>query len=155
MAVRLKAKDKTYVKVLNSDTKKELTGRYDKSEFSGFGYGPAACTMSGFPHFRENTFDGEFPVASLSFTDIDFPGSVCLTAFNPFIPLDAYNSSIPAAFFEITYTNVLDEEAELEGVFSLSNPYKQSRNYNVSKDGITAVKLVNDEKKLMKKTTAT
>lgn len=143
MAVRLKTKSDTYVKVLNSDIKKDLVGTYCKSKYRGYGYGPASTTMAGFSHFKENTFDGEFPIANLTFFDDDFPGNICLTAFNPFIPLDAYNSSIPAAFFEITYTNVLEEEVELEGVFALANPFDKSRNYKVQKDGITSVKLVN------------
>ena len=34
-----------------------------------------------------------------------FPGPVDLTAFNPFIPLNDRDSSIPVAMFEIAFAN--------------------------------------------------
>ena len=57
--------------------------------------------MCGFPHFRKVSFRGEFPIAEVTFSDESFPADVVIIAFNPFIPLDADNSSIPAAFFDI------------------------------------------------------
>ncbi len=42
-------------------------------------------------------YTGEFPIAKIDFADENFSADVTLTAFNPFIPLDAENSSIPAA----------------------------------------------------------
>ena len=63
-----------------------------------FGFGIPAETMPGFPHFRFCDFRGEFPFAELNFHDPDFPGRVKMTAFNPFIPLNEDDSSIPGAF---------------------------------------------------------
>lgn len=139
IAVKLKKDGKTYVKVLQGDTREPLTGQYSKSVFGGFGYGPRSQSMCGFPHFRNVAFDGAFPIASLRFTDEDFPGAVTLTAFNPFIPLDSKNSSIPAAFFEISYENVGDTAAELEVIFSLANPSEASRNETVVNGSVTSV----------------
>ena len=143
IAVKITSKDKKIVKVLTSDIKKDFTGTYNKGEFCGFGFGTAATTMAGYPHFRSNVFKGEYPIANLTFSDDVFPGEVGLMAFNPFIPLDAFNSSLPVAFFEITYTNPLDDTVEFEGVFSLANPFECQKNIEVSSDGITAIKLIN------------
>ena len=68
----------------------------------------AATRSAGMPHFRSNTFEGRFPTAELVFTDERFPGDVELVAFNPFIPLDDRDSSIPVAMFEITFANPTD-----------------------------------------------
>lgn len=147
IAVKLNQNDKKYVKILNSDVQKELMGRYEKKIYNGYGFGPSISTMSGFPHFKNCEFNGEFPIANLKFTDEDFPGEVNLTAFNPFIPLDSDNSSIPAAFFEISYQNTQSTAVEFQCAFSLANPYEVSKNYEVKNDNITSLRLVNAAKK--------
>lgn len=146
MAVKLYKDGKTFTKILNSDTTKELTGRYMQRQFIGYGYGPSSGSMSGYPHFKNCEFKGEFPVAELTFTDEDFPGEVVLRAFNPFIPLDSKNSSIPAAFYEIIYKNDGDSEVTFQGVFSLTNPYAVSENTEVVNGNITSVKLARTDK---------
>ena len=70
-----------------------------------FGFGPQRGRMAGAPHMEEVTFRGEFPLAHLEFACAAFPGAVAMTAFNPFIPLNDRDSSIPAAFFEIRVRN--------------------------------------------------
>ncbi len=150
IAVKVKTKEGTFVKLLNSDSEKELSGRYTKSVHSAtgsFGQGADRYHMSGFPHFKSCEFKGEFPIAELTFTDESFPGKVLLRAFNPFIPLDSKNSSIPAAFFEIEYKNESNEEVEFQGVFSLTNPFEISKNEIVKSGNITSVKLINAGKK--------
>ncbi len=129
------------VKALNSDMNMELTGKYEQKEFAGYGFGPWVGTMSGIPHFKKCIFIGEFPIATLVFSDDDFPGEVVLTVFNPFIPLDSYNSSIPAGFFNIEFKNTTDEKIEYSAVFSMRNPFENSINEAVSSDGIKLLKL--------------
>ncbi len=147
IAVKVKKDDKTYTKVLNSDVTKELMGRYlNVKGHVGYGYGPFSETMNGFPHFKNCEFKGEFPIAELTFTDEGFPGKVILRAFNPFIPLDSKNSSIPAAFFEIVYENECDIDIEFECAFSLSNPYRDGKNVEVVNGNVTSIMLVNAEK---------
>ncbi len=85
-------------------------------------------TLQGFPHFEKNTFEGNFPIAELVFSDRKFPGDVKLTAFNPLIPLDSENSSIPAAFFEIEFSNPTDKRLTYEAAFSVKNPFQSSEN---------------------------
>jgi non-lysosomal glucosylceramidase len=59
----------------------------------------------GLPHFRKVSFDGRFPVATVRLSDPSVPLQVELEAFNPFIPLDDKNSSIPVAILLYRFTN--------------------------------------------------
>lgn len=114
-------------RVLVSDIKNEVVR-------SGTGCSPSS--MNGFPHFKSNTFMGEFPIARLDFTEEKFPGKVSLTAFNPLIPLDSKNSSIPAAFFETEFKNTGNTTLEYEAVLSLQSPFENTIN-SVRENGIT------------------
>ncbi len=136
IAVCAKSNGKVYPKVLNGDHNKDFVGQYSKKTFSGYGFGPAPEMMCGFPHFQNIVFDGQFPIAKLTFTDKDFPGNITLTAFNPLIPGDAENSSIPAAFFDLTYENNTDSEVELIGALSVKNPFNSSKN-EANKNSVT------------------
>lgn len=110
-------------RVLVSD---ELTDISGKGEL--YGQGLNSFSMNGFPHFATNTFDGKYPVANLVFTDEKFPAKITLTAFNPLIPLDSENSSIPAAFFEIEFENTSKKELTFETALSICNPFGKSIN---------------------------
>jgi uncharacterized protein (DUF608 family) len=88
----------------------------------GFGAGPARDTMAGFPHFASLDFRGEFPIADLEFQDTHFPGRTRLRAFNPFIPLNAQDSSLPAAFFEIAVENTSEWELDYTVALTVNNP---------------------------------
>ena len=129
--------------IMNGDINKEYMGRFKQSKFTGYGYGPEGQTMCGFPHFKEVEFDGEFPIATLNFKDDKFPANVKLTAFNPFIPCDAKNSSIPAAFFEIEVNNTADEDIVFQIAFSVSNPYDESHNKTSTENGYSFLTLSN------------
>lgn len=58
-----------------------------------------------FPAMADVTFQGEYPFAWYRFHDDDLPVAVSLEAYNPLIPLDAKNSAIPCAVFNITLAN--------------------------------------------------
>lgn len=146
IAVKLKIGNKTYLKVLNSDLETDLSGPMLSTVFRGFGHGADKLTMCGFPHFENCEFSSTFPFAELTFSDKDFPGEVSLCAFNPFIPQDSKNSSIPGAFFEITYENKTGESVEFSGVFSLANPYEKAKNERIVNGDITSIRLMNAEK---------
>lgn len=94
-------------KVLHSDKQPPYTGE-GKGRFEGYGFGPRRGHMAGFPHYREAAFTGEFPLAKLAFEDEGDPLRIELTAFNPFIPLNDRDSSIPAAVFVYKVTNSSD-----------------------------------------------
>ncbi len=144
IAVRARTKDKTIVKVLCGDTLKDLTGTYDKSRFHGFGFGPRTGSMAGLSHFESVVFDGSFPIARLTFSDDGFPGEVVMTAFNPFIPLDSENSSLPAGFFKIEFHNPTCEGIEYSAVFSMANPFEEAISIDASDSGVRILKLFAD-----------
>ncbi len=133
-----------FPKILQGDVTKNLSGQFMKGDYIGFGFGPSITTMAGFPHFKNVVFKGEFPIAELTFTDEAFPGIVRLTAFNPFIPLDSKNSSIPAAFFTVSVENNTGKNYRYTVAFSLQNPYEKTRNTAVTRDGCTGLFLTGD-----------
>jgi uncharacterized protein (DUF608 family) len=124
-------------RVLNGDVTTELTGRYGH----GYGSGLPNNTMAGFPHFLGCTFNGTFPLSCISFTDKAFPGDIKLYAFNPLIPQNDRDSSIPAAFFEIEIINTSCETTDYSVAMSLRNPYGGSRNSITSDGGFRAIHL--------------
>ena len=127
-------------KVLQGDLTWDLSGRYASGAYAGFGFGPDRTTMCGFPHFQKVTFDGRFPIATLTFTDPDFPAKVTMKAFNPFIPLEADLSSIPAAFFDI---KIASQAADVvyTVMLSMGNPFTSSENRCLAHANYTAISL--------------
>ncbi|MEE0944371.1 MAG: GH116 family glycosyl-hydrolase [Clostridia bacterium] len=142
-AIRAIQGDKITAAVLNGDITKGYMGQYRQLKFTGYGFGPDVSKMCGFPHFKNIEFDGEFPVANLSFSDESFPAEIKMTAFNPFIPLDANNSSIPAAFFEIEVENITDNKVKYQVALSVANPYEKSRNKVADKNGYHMITMYN------------
>ncbi|NLX94213.1 MAG: hypothetical protein GXZ02_10290 [Clostridiales bacterium] len=129
-------------RVLNGDLQPSFMGDLPGDHFGGFGFGMSRSTMAGVPHFEEAVFSASFPFAALAFKDSRFPGPVELTAFNPFIPLNDKDSSLPAAFFEVEFFNDTAQELTYTAAFSLENPAK-SKNVNLagSEDGIRFISL--------------
>lgn len=139
-AIKATVNGKSTVKVLQGDTSENLMGEHCASRaFHGYGFGPRGETLAGFPHFREVTFDGTFPTAKLTFTDEDFPAVARLAAFNPFIPHDEYNSSLPAAFFEWEIENTQDTEVSFAIAGTLRNPANPSVNEKLSEKGFSGI----------------
>ncbi len=136
-AVKALTDGKTISRVLHGDWQKDLTGQYGKN----YGRGVSSDHMCGFPHFRNVEFDGSFPIATLRFTDPEFPGKVTMTAFNPLIPGADDDSSIPAAFFEIEIENTSPEVVSYQVVLSCTNPFAATKNESVCRNGVRALKL--------------
>lgn len=111
-------------RVLNGDMQAPFVGEYIRGGplHSGYGFGPESQTMAGMPHFEEVEFRGEFPLAGMSLSDSAFPGQVELIAFNPFIPLQEDDSSIPAAFFEWELENTENIPISYTLCLSAGNP---------------------------------
>lgn len=110
-------------RILNGDLPPHYIGNVKTHWLhSGFGFGPDQTTMAGFPHFEKTIFTGEFPFASIDFQDKEFISPIKMTAFNPLIPNDDVNSSIPAAFFEFYIENPAEEELDYTIAFSVQNP---------------------------------
>ena len=144
-AIRAIQGDKITAAVLNGDMQKELIGQYNKHQWSWncFGFGANKEKMCAFPHFKNVEFNGEFPIASIDFNDEKFPANVNMMAFNPFIPGDSKNSSIPAAFFVVEVENTTSENITYDIALSLANPYQQSINKGDTKNGFKTLTFVN------------
>lgn len=109
-------------RILHGDLQPPYQGEFTGNQFASFGWGPRREYLTGLPHFREVEFRGEFPLAELTYLDETFPGHVTQLAFNPFIPTNDKDSSIPAAFFEFSIHNPTDAPLLYTLVGVLGNP---------------------------------
>ncbi len=75
----------------------------------------------GLPRFECCEFKSEFPFATLELSDDDFPLNVSLSAWSPFIPGNADDSSLPFAALEYTFENKTDEAVEATYSFNAKN----------------------------------
>ena len=133
-------------RVLQGDETHNLCGDPMASHHHSWGYGFGAnrTTLAGIAHFRDFTFTGNFPLAELTYRCDSMPADIRLTAFNPFIPSDEDNSSLPAAFFEWEITNTCQEPTDYTIAFSVGNPFRivDSARSTYSKTGdISAIRL--------------
>ncbi len=131
---------KVISRVLQGDITKDLSGSHSSGHHTGIGFGPLTTTMCGFPHFKSIEFEGRYPMATVRFSDADFPADIELEAFNPFIPHDAKNSSIPCAIFNMKIKGKVDG-VRYTAVFCVGNPADVSVNRDVSAEGFSAIKL--------------
>ena len=131
-AIKSECDGKTDIRILQGDTNESYIGNYDREGWmAGIGYGPKTNSLAGFPHFKSVTFEGEFPMAKLTFEQEDFGAKCVLTAFNPFIPHDDFNSSLPCAMFMWEIENVSGKETDFTLAFALQNPNSVSVNKKV------------------------
>jgi non-lysosomal glucosylceramidase len=122
-------------RVLNGDLHPPYNGSINGPMFNNFGFGPLHGLLTGLPHFLSVTFNGEFPIAQLEFEGERFPGQVKMLAFNPFIPLNEFDSGIPAAFFEFEVTNTTSEPMDYLLAGTLSNPLPANQVHTVYDEG--------------------
>lgn len=132
--IKAEADGKTVdARVMNSDLLGSHMGQYvEKKGHSGYGYGPSRYLLSGVPHFKDAEFGGEFPLSEIRFVDDSFPGEVRLEAFNPFIPSNPDDSSIPAAFFTAEVRNTSDRKLAYTFELSVNNPGKSAHVNRIS-----------------------
>jgi len=89
--------------------------------YTAGGSGVTRMDGSGLPHMQECKFTGEFPLARLDFSDPKMPLDVSLEAFNPFIPLNDKDSSLPAAIFLFKLTNSTSDTVDATLFANLEN----------------------------------
>jgi len=144
----IKAEDSNHVldaRVLNGELKPPFIGEMDTPKYSGYGFGPSNSTMAGMPNFKDTVFKGAYPFANIEFNDDRFPGSVNLTAFNPFIPLNDKDSSIPGAFFEIEITNTTRKTLNYTVNLAMQNPVEGNTINGYSKrDNLSIMNMSSD-----------
>lgn len=105
------------------------------SEVWVYGNGKDRMTLAGARHFENAEFSAFYPTAEIGYSDSAFPGKITLDAFNPFIPMNSDDSSLPAAFFEITFFNDTDKDIDYTAALSVSNPFGGERYNRVFNEG--------------------
>lgn len=139
----VKAENETKVldmRALNGEYRGSLMG-----DWGNIGQGVERYTMAGLPCFAEYEFDGEFPMAKIEFSDENFPAKVQTEAYNPFIPMNEDDSSIPCAIFNITFKNITDEPLKYTTAFNVTNPCeKAAYNRFTEKGAVSGILLGND-----------
>ncbi len=109
-AIRAKEKDKEpFVRVLESRTLPPYAKIY-------------SLLSTGLPRMRDARFTGAYPFARIEFIEPESPINVNLTAFNPFIPLNDFDSGLPVAIFNFTIENTSEKEVEVLLAANLLNP---------------------------------
>jgi non-lysosomal glucosylceramidase len=143
----LKAEHKGEVrvaKVLQGDLHPPYTGS-GADKYKGFGFGVHRESMAGFPHFKTSNFKGTFPFAEVELQDDTVPLEIKLTAYNPFIPLNDKDSSLPAAIFSFEVVNHSEEELDISIVGNLTNPFENGAKNHYTDAGLyKGIKLSSD-----------
>ncbi|MEN8200945.1 MAG: GH116 family glycosyl-hydrolase [Bacteroidota bacterium] len=84
-----------------------LEGPIDESKY----YGDWGCDIfnAGFPRFEETAFEAAYPLGQVLYRDQGVPLDIRLKAFNPMIPGDVDNSSLPVAILTYQIRNRSDK----------------------------------------------
>ncbi|MET0744008.1 MAG: GH116 family glycosyl-hydrolase [Microvirga sp.] len=129
-------------RILNGPYLGDLTGDFQAEGNRNFGTGARRDSLVGMPHFKSSRLDGRFPIARLSFSDERFPGLVELEAFNPFIPLNSRDSSIPVGMFEIKLRNTTREVLDYTIAAVLGHgPFRPTEAVQVREGDLHGVKI--------------
>ncbi len=86
------------------------------------GHGTPQKQLTGVSRLREAHFRGAYPTAVVNFRDNSLPVRVNLRAWNPFIPLNVPDSSIPVAILEWTVRNPSTKPVDVSVAATISNP---------------------------------
>lgn len=110
------------IPVENPPVVKILEGRLPDDYPNPFGV--PRQQLAGMPRFEQARFTGKYPFANIQLVDKQIPLNIQLEVFNPLIPLDPDNSSLPASIFIWHIANPGKEEVEFSVLLSISNPFQ-------------------------------
>lgn len=116
--------ERTFFSVYAKESKGKPDARIIMSPPQGslsFPHGYSNSSGIGLRHFFKNDFCSAFPFAKLNFYDSDFILDVSLEVFNPFIPLNSDDSSIPVVIFLIKLSNKSKNKTNISLCFSMEN----------------------------------
>ena len=91
--------------------------------------------------WQDITFQGEYPLGKVRYADLASPVSVTLTAYSPFIPLNADDSGLPAVLCEWTLENVSSKAIDAEIGGWLQNAVRLSSGAVVSGERVNTVQM--------------
>ena len=94
-------------------------------------------TTWGFPHFDEAQFLTRFPFGIITLRDKKLPLEVRMSGWNPFIPTDPDNSSLPVGAIEYHFRNTSSQSLDLVFSYNSKNFMKQS---GIGKNAVKALK---------------
>ncbi len=92
-----------------------------QADVQGEGFGAIRDTAVGMPHMKSATFTGTFPIGSIAFQDEVMPLTVAVEGFNPFIPTNDKDSSIPCSILLYHVENPTEDVIDGTLVFNLEN----------------------------------
>ncbi len=86
-------------------------------------FGVPRSQLGGIPRFSGCRFTPEFPLAHLHLEDRGLPVEAKATFWNPFIPLNTRDSSLPLVFFDWVIQNTGSDSIEVNLMLSAGNPF--------------------------------
>ncbi|MBR9999635.1 MAG: hypothetical protein KFF73_11725 [Cyclobacteriaceae bacterium] len=121
-------------------------------------YGIPRRQLEGIPRFSNTEFSARYPLIGVKLRDQEVPLDISGEFYNPLVPLDVDNSSIPVAVFKWTVENTSDREISFSIAFNVGNPLKNQlengqlvylgdQNSYYELDGLRGVRFNNREKK--------
>lgn len=93
-------------------------------------YGTERRQLAGIPRFDQAGFTCRYPFVQMELADDRVPLQIKGEYFNPLIPLDVGNSSLPVVIFKWTLTNTSRNPVSLSVAFNHCNPLYNSGNNN-------------------------
>ena len=109
-----------YVEQSGKKLVRVLEGPLEPPFTTGFGF--RRVFVPGLPRMEKATFKGEYPFAEVELADSQVPLEITLEAFNPFIPLEADDSGIPALVLRYRIKNTGPAPAKVTVAGSVINP---------------------------------
>lgn len=101
--------------------------------------------LPGIKRFDEVEFDGRFPYANVTFIDETFPLKISLQGFNPFIPMDVDNSSLPIAEFTWKLKNISENMVDISLCLNMGNPFLSGSHDGSDTNGPVVNEIVQDK----------
>jgi uncharacterized protein (DUF608 family) len=87
----------------------------------GGSFGLSRESAEGLPRLENAHFTGAYPIANIDFEDKSLPVSISLKAFNPFVPMNVDDSSLPVAVFHYHVQSRSERPIDFALAFSLLN----------------------------------
>jgi len=100
----------------------------------------AMATNHGLPRFENVSFDAAYPFGQVNLSTPQIPLKVKIKAFNPLIPGDVDNSSIPLAVIDFEVTNTSGEEIKFSVCGTMQNFIGEDGAEGKSKENLNTFK---------------
>ena len=99
----------------------------------------AGGTIFGLPRFNNVSFHARFPFAAIQLDDQNYPLTVEVKGWSPFIPNDADNSGLPAGALEYKFKNTSNQSIDAVFSFHSKNFVKPKNADNPGKNSIQSM----------------